>query len=107
MGNKGLFCPVPLAGILDFYTVTPYNLSMTLDEIKEKVLEIKPLHPYIRIGRFRASAIYMHEVTTEGVSTWGYFGEGNARQYGKHLITWKDLTEDELAMFRSFVKLRY
>lgn len=82
-------------------------MDMTLKELKDKLLKIKSVLSWSRVGLFRTGTLYLSEVSEQGIAIWDYTGDINHRKWGINIHPWKDITADELNILERFVKLKY
>jgi hypothetical protein len=82
-------------------------MEMTLEQLKEKVLTVKTALGWYRIGKIRNYDLYLHEISDKCLEYWGYVGDYPNRTWGKQVLKWQDLTDEELTMIEKFVILRY
>lgn len=84
-------------------------MDLTIKEIKDKMLKIKEVLGWTKVGTYKGTDLYLNDVSDKGVAHWAYVkDEASGRNVMKqHSTTWDKLTTAELEAFEKFIKLRF
>jgi hypothetical protein len=84
-------------------------MEMTRKEIKEKMLKIKEVLGWTKVGKYKGTDLYLNDISEQAVAHWGYVkDEASGRNVMKQQkTTWDKLTDAEMEAFEAFIKLRF
>ena len=82
-------------------------MKMTIAEAKEKLKVIKNALGWCNIGHFRGGYLYLNDVGDDGISYYGYAGEGVMRRWTQLVLKWEDLTDLDWDVMEKFITLKY
>jgi len=84
-------------------------MEMTLEELKTKLLIIKGVLGWARVGQYKNGNLYLSEITTDSISHWGYERNPTTQRndWKQFKTKWEDVTESELLMIEKFVNLKF